>query len=164
MIRNCKGITLTALVITVIVLSIIAAVTLYTTTDSNIAGEAKQATKDFDNAYLKQIIDNIYLSERNKYNSGLITEENMIYNIRNAIDSHEKLQNAGVTYSQTNTELIVTVGDNNLNYKIKDVELIQFTIDGTTYQAEKGMTWTEWCASSYNPASRFRVVGRCICV
>ena len=28
--------------------------------------------------------------------------------------------------------------------------LISFTIDGTTYQAEEGMTWAEWCNSSYN--------------
>jgi hypothetical protein len=28
--------------------------------------------------------------------------------------------------------------------------LISFTIDGTSYQAEKGMTWAEWCDSSYN--------------
>ncbi len=28
--------------------------------------------------------------------------------------------------------------------------LISFTIDGTSYQAEEGMTWEEWCNSSYN--------------
>lgn len=28
--------------------------------------------------------------------------------------------------------------------------LISFTIDGTSYQAEEGMTWGEWLASSYN--------------
>ena len=26
-----------------------------------------------------------------------------------------------------------------------------FTIDGTTYQAEEGMTWAQWCESGYNP-------------
>ena len=30
------------------------------------------------------------------------------------------------------------------------VELISFSIDGTTYQAEDGMTWYDWCNSSYN--------------
>lgn len=30
------------------------------------------------------------------------------------------------------------------------VTLISFTIDGISYQAEGGMTWGEWCASSYN--------------
>lgn len=28
--------------------------------------------------------------------------------------------------------------------------LIPFTIDGTQYQAEDGMTWAEWCESEYN--------------
>ena len=30
------------------------------------------------------------------------------------------------------------------------VTLITFTIDGTSYQAEEGMTWGEWVDSSYN--------------
>ena len=30
------------------------------------------------------------------------------------------------------------------------VSLITFTIAGTSYQAEEGMTWTEWCSSEYN--------------
>ena len=29
-------------------------------------------------------------------------------------------------------------------------KLITFTIDGTTYQAIKGMTWGEWVNSEYN--------------
>ena len=34
---------------------------------------------------------------------------------------------------------------------IKDTDnLITFTIDGVTYQAEDGMTWTEWVNSKYN--------------
>ena len=28
--------------------------------------------------------------------------------------------------------------------------MISFTIAGTSYQAEEGMTWGEWIASSYN--------------
>ena len=28
--------------------------------------------------------------------------------------------------------------------------LISFTIDGTSYQAEEGMTWEEWVNSGYN--------------
>lgn len=31
-----------------------------------------------------------------------------------------------------------------------NVNLISFTIDGTTYQAEEGMTWEEWVESEYN--------------
>lgn len=32
----------------------------------------------------------------------------------------------------------------------EDVELLEFTIDGTEYQAEEGMTWSEWVGSEYN--------------
>ncbi len=31
--------------------------------------------------------------------------------------------------------------------------LITFTVDGVTYQAEEGMTWAEWCESEYNTNS-----------
>ena len=34
---------------------------------------------------------------------------------------------------------------------VKDVPTINFTIDGTSYQAEEGMTWAEWVMSPYNP-------------
>lgn len=33
--------------------------------------------------------------------------------------------------------------------------LISFTIDGTSYQAEEGMTWAQWVNSSYNTDSNF---------
>lgn len=33
---------------------------------------------------------------------------------------------------------------------VADVVMISFTINITTYQAEEGMTWAEWIASSYN--------------
>lgn len=38
---------------------------------------------------------------------------------------------------------------------------ITFTIGGTTYTAEEGMTWAEWCSSSYNTGG-FAVVGNYI--
>ena len=31
-----------------------------------------------------------------------------------------------------------------------DVVIITFTVNGAAYQAEEGMTWQEWCDSSYN--------------
>lgn len=34
---------------------------------------------------------------------------------------------------------------------------ITFTIDGTSYTASEGMTWEEWCNSSYN-SSDFRTI------
>jgi len=40
-----------------------------------------------------------------------------------------------------------------------EVTLISFTIDGTTYQAEEGMTWTEWVNSTYNTDGDYVVEG-----
>ena len=36
--------------------------------------------------------------------------------------------------------------------------LIEFTLSGTTYQAEDGMTWEEWVGSEYN-TSKWRKDG-----
>lgn len=36
---------------------------------------------------------------------------------------------------------------------IASASLITFTIAGTSYQAEEGMTWAEWCESDYNTAN-----------
>lgn len=41
------------------------------------------------------------------------------------------------------------VWDKKISNYVEEV-LISFTINGTTYQAEEGMTWGEWCNSSYN--------------
>jgi len=41
------------------------------------------------------------------------------------------------------------------------VELIYFVIDGITYKAEKGMTWSEWISSRYN-VDNFSIEGNCI--
>ena len=49
------------------------------------------------------------------------------------------IQYAG-TYTDTATFIIA----------VKDVPMISFTIDGTAYQAEEGMTWAEWAVSPYN--------------
>ena len=37
----------------------------------------------------------------------------------------------------------------------KTVSTITFTIDGTSYEAEEGMTWAEWTNSSYNTAGYY---------
>lgn len=45
----------------------------------------------------------------------------------------------------------ITFGDISLEYSTVDgSNLMSFTIDGTTYSAERGMTWQEWYDSSYN--------------
>ena len=40
--------------------------------------------------------------------------------------------------------------DGEVKATVSKVSLISFTIDGTSYQAEEGMTWGEWVESEYN--------------
>lgn len=42
------------------------------------------------------------------------------------------------------------VGGTGYDVSFTFVELITFTLCGTTYNAEAGMTWVEWAASEYN--------------
>ena len=47
----------------------------------------------------------------------------------------------------------ITMTINGVDFNLKtaaSVSLISFSIGGTTYQAEEGMTWAEWVASDYN--------------
>ena len=52
----------------------------------------------------------------------------------------------------TNTSLISWVKANGrlISHQMPTPTLINFTIDGTTNQAEEGMTWEQWVASDYN--------------
>ena len=43
-----------------------------------------------------------------------------------------------------------------------DNNIITFTIDGTEYQAEEGMTWTEWAESTYNTTEFIEYDGRIV--
>lgn len=47
------------------------------------------------------------------------------------------------------------IGDIVISYGVEAVNLISFTIDGTSYQAEEGMTWEQWANSSYNTAGAY---------
>lgn len=60
---------------------------------------------------------------------------------------HFSLDN-GTTTRRYSLDFSTTIADG-VNY----VNLISFSIAGTSYQAEEGMTWAEWCESSYNTGS-----------
>lgn len=45
---------------------------------------------------------------------------------------------------------------------VQTTALISFTIDGTSYQAEEGMTWGEWVNSSYDTGN-FYTIGTNVC-
>lgn len=60
----------------------------------------------------------------------------------------------GTTLNIYDTEGLATSYDILVDGVVKDsveaVSLISFSIGSTTYQAEEGMTWAEWCDSEYN--------------
>ena len=81
------------------------------------------------------------------------------------VDGNVYLGDSKVIDSETNLPVTPDMPiDSNIDYKDENYteepgdssgsegssELISFTINGTTYQAEEGMTWDEWCSSSYN--------------
>jgi hypothetical protein len=72
-----------------------------------------------------------------------------------AVDTGDVIDDVTVNYATT-SYVDGLVGDINsvlesiINGGGSGVQLITFTIAGTEYQAEEGMTWEEWCNSEYN--------------
>lgn len=79
----------------------------------------------------------------------LAVGSNLTYTLSGQISAKADLMSATQVAS-----MVVTVE--------KNVSLISFTIDGTSYQAEEGMTWGEWVESSYNTGGATNM-GRIIC-
>lgn len=60
------------------------------------------------------------------------------------------------TYTNGDIYEVVQEGSGSVKFKAytpNTATLISFTIDGTSYQAEEGMTWAQWVDSSYNTGS-----------
>ena len=62
------------------------------------------------------------------------------------------------------TSYEVIEGGNNVLGTVSATKLINFTIDGTSYQAEEGMTWAQWVASGYNTGNKFEIQNQSIVV
>lgn len=69
----------------------------------------------------------------------LTTDTNRLYSARGAI-------NQKIYYGTTAPDN--ALGRNGDLYII--IPPMSFTVYGITYQADRGMTWLEWCASAYN--------------
>lgn len=69
------------------------------------------------------------------------TEPMTINEMTNAVKS---ISSSGVNEDTIYTELL------NGSYGSDSLALISFTISGTSYQAEDGMTWEQWANSDYN--------------
>lgn len=77
-----------------------------------------------------------------------------------AVDTGDVIDDVNVEYA-TKAYVDELVGDiNTVLESIINGEnngLIYFTIDGTEYQAEQGMTWEEWCNSEYSTDEYYTV-------
>lgn len=89
------------------------------------------------------------MSVKVKYNDTIIAslEEGQIATL--FTKSKKMESDIMVTVSQSESSEIIKEYDGTVVISDK-VDLITFTIDDTEYQAEKNMTWAEWCESEYN--------------
>jgi hypothetical protein len=80
-----------------------------------------------------------------------------------AVDTGDVIDDVNVEYATT-AYVDELVGDINsvLESIISGVSLITFTIDGTKYQAEEGMTWEQWVNSEYNTIPDISIQGATI--
>ena len=110
-IKQEKGITLIALVVTIVVLLILAGVSVNAL---------------FGNSGIIQKAQNA----QNKMNKATENDQKEINELNNWIENHVN-----------GTESVDTPDESTK---------ISFTIDNVTYQAEEGMTWSQWAESAYN--------------
>ena len=74
--KEMKGITLVALVITVIILLILATISIQTLTNTGLFGKAKEATKKYSEAEEKEKIQmELYYAQINKSTNGTSTNQ-----------------------------------------------------------------------------------------
>lgn len=65
------------------------------------------------------------------------------------LNCKDKKMASNLTVIENNVPTEVPVYEGAVIFE-EEVKMISFTIDGTEYQAESGMTWAEWCESDYN--------------
>ena len=164
--RMKKGISLIVLVITIIVMVILAGAVIITLENTNLIKHSKQATNKTNYAQeitRLEVLKNGILTD----NLGKITLEEYVAELTNkGMIEGTPVDNAdGSKTFTTDTGAEVTVkqdGPRNILIEIaghtesnnsnngSNANIITFTIDGVTYQAEEGMNWADWVASSYN--------------
>ena len=83
------------------------------------------------------------------------------------LESHATLQVTKPAFAAFNGAILKKINGMNIKSingvgvrsgKSSSVSLITFRIQSTTYEAEEGMTWAEWCDSEYNTGGLFYVL------
>lgn len=113
--KNQKGITIISLVITIIVLSIIAGVSIGSLTNNKkIIETAEEAKQSDDIAREKEIINLAGVIAKNNSSKGELTEKNFTQEINNQADGRE----VSIEYDSTNKKFTVTFKDTNRSYEV----------------------------------------------
>ena len=144
--RKERGITLIALVITIIVLLILAAVTLNLVLgDNGIITKANQAKEITTESQVKEEIERKILEYRTIHNGDFDVVKFFEDNDNILGDTFTKANdNAGYSLSMDNYTFYVNNNGNTHG-------LFKFTIDNNEYYAVEGMTWEDWITNSkYN--------------
>jgi len=141
--RKNKGITLIALVITIIVMLILVGVTISVSLNGGLFSTAKKATEE---TQIAQESEQLLVAAMGTLGQDGKVDLGKLDN--NLPEGFEKT-GEGI-YKSTKTEHTFIVNENGEIELYEEKEKIEFTICGTKMYAEEGMTWDEWCDSSYN--------------
>ena len=148
MIKNKKGITLIALVVTIIVLLILAGVSVAMLTGQNgILMQANNAKASTANKSAKEKLESAVIATMSQSKRGTLDADKLVTEITD---------NYGGTVTNNKFPLKVTMGEK--YYTIEETgdikegqkaEMISFTCEGKTYQVESGMTWRQAFEAGY---------------
>ncbi len=89
--KDSNGVTMIALVITIVVMLIIASVTIYTATNSGILSNTKEMSSSAELSNIKENIKMDILAEKNKHGSSKIKQEKLEEILKKYVSSEEQL-------------------------------------------------------------------------
>ena len=120
--------------------------------------DVSQATENGYYAYMKLVLYQYTNGEFKK----LVHESELPTEVATEAEMTALLSTAEVGSVYKYTGETTDTYENGALYVVEEeaVNLITFTIEGTTYQAEDGMTWVEWVDSSYNTGGYYNEGGR----
>lgn len=101
----------------------------------------------FDNHIVKQGENEVTIVYNEMIIASLVSGKKAILDCA----GHKMADNVVITFPVMSGEVIE---EWDFSYTVSDpISLISFSIAGTTYQAEEGMTWSEWTNSEYNTSN-----------
>lgn len=138
--RN-KGITLIALIITIVILLILVAVSINLVVNNKLFDSAENAVTETNNKIGQQEKDVNYLMEEWDKINIESDDTTQLSNTDILPETPTSPENSG---SGNTGESTGESGEGTTS------TIIQFTIEGTSYETENGLSWAEWCVSEYN--------------